>query len=58
MEKQILITPKKASQLLNVTTDCLRKWEVLGKLKCIKTLGGHRRYKLKDIQVILNHLKT
>lgn len=53
MEK--LISPKKAAQLLSVTTDCLRKWEVSGKLKCVKTLGGHRRYKLEDIKNILNH---
>jgi excisionase family DNA binding protein len=48
-----LISPKKAAQLLSVTTDCLRKWEVSGKLKCVKTLGGHRRYKLEDIKKVI-----
>jgi len=52
-----LITPKQASQLLNVTTDCLRKWEILGKLKCVKTMGGHRRYKLLDIEKLLKNDK-
>jgi putative resolvase len=49
-----LITPRKASELLGVTIDCLRKWERADKIKCIKTLGGHRRYRLKEIQQLIN----
>jgi excisionase family DNA binding protein len=47
MEK--LITPKKAAELLSVTTDCLRKWERAKKITAVKTIGGHRRYKLEEI---------
>ena len=47
-----LITPKEAAKLLCITIDCLRKWERAGKIGCIKTLGGHRRYKLEDIEGI------
>lgn len=54
MDSDKLITPKKASELLGVTIDCLRKWERAGKLRCVKTLGGHRRYKLEDIKKLLN----
>lgn len=49
-----LITPKKASQLLCVSLSSLRNWEKEGKLRCIRTCGGHRRYKLEDVKNILN----
>lgn len=49
-----LLTPKEASKLLGVTIDCLRKWERAGKIKCVKTLGGHRRFKLEEIKKILD----
>ena len=47
-----LITPKEASNILGVTIDCLSKWEQAGKITAIKTLGGHRRYKLEEINKI------
>jgi putative resolvase len=48
-----LITPKKASQLLCVSLSSLRNWEKEGKLRCIRTCGGHRRYRLDDIKKLL-----
>lgn len=42
MEK--LLTIKEASTYLNVSQDSLRKWDKSGKLKSLKTFGGHRRY--------------
>jgi len=44
-----LISINKASELLNVCTKTLRTWDNEGKLKSIKTIGGHRRYKQEDI---------
>ena len=37
-------TPKQLSGLLGVTTQTLKEWENKGKIKAIKTTGGHRRY--------------
>jgi len=48
-----LISPKKAAEILGVTPDCLRHWENIKKIECVKTLGGHRRYKLADIEKFL-----
>ena len=48
-----LVSPKKASKMLGITTETLRNWELAGKLKCVKTLGGHRRYRLIDIFVLI-----
>ncbi len=39
------------AQVLGVCVATLRRWERSGKLKpCLRTLGGHRRYRLLDAQ--------
>ena len=48
-----LISPNKAATLLGVNTNTLRNWEEAGKITAIKTLGGHRRYMLAEINKIL-----
>lgn len=50
-----LISPRQASKMFGITTETLRKWELLGKVKCIKTLGGHRRFKLCEIESLLKN---
>ena len=40
---------RKAAKYLDVTEDCLRKWEKGGKITPLKTAGGHRRYKREDL---------
>lgn len=44
-----LITLKRASELLSVTPKTLREWDAMGTLKPIRTRGGHRRYKEREI---------
>lgn len=39
-----LLKMKEAAKYLNVSQDCLRKWDRANKLKPFKTAGGHRRY--------------
>lgn len=39
-----LMNIKQAAEYLNVSQDCLRKWDKDGKLKPLKTSGRHRRY--------------
>ena len=56
MDEQELISPAQAAKMLGVSITTLRNWEKAGKIKCIKTLGGHRRYKRSEIEQILqNH---
>lgn len=45
-----LVSIGKASELLGVHIDTLRRWETLGKIIPIYTPGGHRRYKLSEIE--------
>ena len=39
----------KAAEYLQVSEDTLRLWDKTGKLKPIKTAGGHRRYSIKQL---------
>lgn len=48
-----LLTLKETGKLLNVSKQTLQRWDNGGKLIAIRTEGGHRRYKLSDIEKIL-----
>jgi putative resolvase len=50
MEK--LLSLSKASTLLGVTTRCLRYWDEAGKIKVVRTEGGHRRIPISEIERI------
>ena len=51
MEK--LLTSHQVARLLNVWPETLRRWEKEGKLKPLRTPGGHRRYKESQIKILL-----
>ena len=48
-----LISLKETAHLLGVTTETLRTWDNDGRLKAVRTKGGHRRYKHSDINEYL-----
>jgi excisionase family DNA binding protein len=43
-----LWTPKELAKRLNINSETIRIWEKKGKIKAIKTSGGHRRYIYDD----------
>lgn len=45
-----LITIKRAAEILSVSNETLRNWEKDNKIIPVYTAGGHRRYKLSDIE--------
>jgi excisionase family DNA binding protein len=47
-----LISVKEAAELLGVSTKTIRRWEADGKIKAVRTLGGHRRF---DITTLLGN---
>ena len=49
MSNEKYIRPEDASRLLKVTCRTLLNWDYTGKVKSIRTKGGHRRYILSDI---------
>lgn len=44
------VTLSRASELLGVTKKTLREWDAKGKIKVIRTEGGHRRIPLTEIK--------
>jgi excisionase family DNA binding protein len=53
-----LLKLSEVAKLLSVCEKTLRRWDKDGKLPAVKTIGGHRRYKLKDIEIIIYESKT
>jgi len=49
----ILISVSKAAKLLGVHPDTLLKWDNSGKFIALRTAGGHRRYRISEIERFL-----
>lgn len=47
-----LLSIGQAAQLLGVHSDTVRRWTDTGRIKAIRTLGGHRRYLRADVMAI------
>jgi len=45
-----LITIKKASEMLNVSTQTLRRWDESGRLVSVRGKNNYRYYKKEDIE--------
>ena len=45
-----LLNMKETMDYLNVSKVTLQRWDNSGKLKAVRTSGGHRRYKLSDLE--------
>ncbi len=53
-----LLTLKQASEYLNVAKETLRRWDKLGKLTPITTVGGHRRYQQEALDEYIGISKS
>lgn len=47
------MAPGKAAELLGVNTKTLQRWAATGKLRAIRTPGGHRRYHSGDVGALV-----
>lgn len=52
-DTQTLLTPNEAAQMLAVNPKTLARWSGANKIHAVRTLGGHRRYRLEDVNAIL-----
>jgi excisionase family DNA binding protein len=48
-----LLTPSEVAKLFRVDPKTVTRWARSGKLSAVRTLGGHRRYRLSEIRAIL-----
>lgn len=53
-----LLTLKETEEVLNVSKSTLQRWDNSGKLVALRTEGGHRRYKISDIEKLLGKKTT
>ncbi|MFX1296561.1 MAG: recombinase family protein [Promethearchaeota archaeon] len=44
-----------AALVLGVCTKTIQRWDAAGKIKCHRTVGGHRRISILEIERVLNH---
>jgi excisionase family DNA binding protein len=54
IEAPDLLTPAEVAEVFRVDPKTVTRWAKAGKLTCIRTLGGHRRYRLAEVRALLN----
>ena len=53
-----LLTPSEVAALFRVNPKTVTRWARAGKLTAIRTLGGHRRFQVSEIQRCLEEMST
>lgn len=51
-----LLTPSEVATMFRVDPKTVTRWAKAGKLKSIRTLGGHRRYRETEIRALLGDI--
>lgn len=51
-----LLTPSEVAALFRVDPKTVTRWAKAGKLSCVKTLGGHRRYLASEVNALLERV--
>jgi excisionase family DNA binding protein len=49
-----LYTPAEVAAMFRVEPKTVSRWESAGKLPCIRTLGGHRRFRASVVHDLLD----
>jgi len=57
-EAESLLTPAEVATMFRVDPKTVTRWAQQGKLRSIRTLGGHRRYREAEIQAFLRQAGT
>lgn len=50
---QHLLTPGEVARLFAVDPKTVTRWATDGKITCIRTLGGHRRFNAAEVYALL-----
>jgi excisionase family DNA binding protein len=53
-----LLTAAEVSQLFRVHPKTVTRWATTGRLRCLRTPGGHRRFRESDVRALLAELTT
>lgn len=52
-EPEELLTPSEVAAMFRVNPKTVTRWARAGRISYIKTLGGHRRFKAREIRTLL-----
>ena len=50
---ETLLTPAEVAALFRVDPKTVTRWSKQGRIKCIRTLGGHRRYRRAEVRRVM-----
>lgn len=53
-----LLTPSEVAALFAVDPKTVTRWAKLGRLTCIRTLGGHRRFLADEVHALIAQATT
>lgn len=53
VEMEPLLTPDEVAAMFRVDPRTVTRWANAGKLTCVRTLGGHRRYREIEVRALL-----
>lgn len=53
-----LLTPSEVAALFRVNPKTVTRWARAGKLTAIRTLGGHRRFRVSEIKRCLEEMSS
>ena len=45
-----LLTPAEVAEMFRVNPKTVTRWARTGRLRAIKTIGGHRRYRMSEVR--------
>ena len=49
----VLLTPSEVAGLFRVDPRTVTRWARSGKIDCVRTLGGHRRFREREVLALL-----
>jgi excisionase family DNA binding protein len=55
-QPEALLTPSEVAALFRVNPKTVTRWARAGKLNAIRTLGGHRRFRVSEIRRCLEEM--
>ena len=50
------LTPGQVARMLGVSPKTVYRWATAGRIPCIVTLGGHRRFRANDIAAVASSM--
>ncbi|MFF5973644.1 MerR family DNA-binding transcriptional regulator [Streptomyces sp. NPDC012769] len=53
-----LLQPEEVAGLFGVTIKTIARWSDIGKLRSVRTAGGHRRYPKSGVDALLTQLNN